>query len=296
VVDDEGIVVAWHPAAEKLLGYSAQQVVGRATRDLVVVDGPTGREPSDVVLRHRDGRHIGCRVRVSAEHRGQEPLRWRVQVARSEEDEASAAVDRALMRALFTRSPVGLFVLDADLRLVRYNTAAEGMQGTRVSEGVGLRPTEAWPDFSAQEVEQVMAEVLRTGQPVLAFRPAGPPGRGAAAIRSAGHPAGAEPPAWGPPGGRGGHHFSGPPGGPKPPARRVTPPVRKPRPGGPPGRGRLLCGGLRGYACAHTTDRCAIRRTGWAAKAVRPCRRRGTGYAGRTSTPWRETCSEAVTG
>ncbi|MEU6671972.1 SpoIIE family protein phosphatase [Streptomyces sp. NPDC046727] len=180
VVDDEGVVVAWHPAAEALLGYPAHQMLGRAARDLVVEDATAGRDASDVVLRHRDGRRVGCRVRVSAEHDAERVLRWRVEAVPSEEA-ACAAVDRALVKALFTRSPVGLFVLDPQLRLMRYNATAEGMQGTRVTEGLGLRPTEVWPGFSAEAAERVMTEVLRTGQPVLSFekrgRPPGDPGR-----------------------------------------------------------------------------------------------------------------------
>ncbi|MET7289364.1 SpoIIE family protein phosphatase [Streptomyces sp. NPDC005573] len=90
---------------------------------------------------------------------------------------AADAVERALLEALLTRSPVGLFVLDPELRLTRYNAAAEGMQGTRVTEGLGLRPTEAWPDFSAKIAERKMNEVLETGRPALAFEKRGrPPG------------------------------------------------------------------------------------------------------------------------
>ncbi|MCE0444474.1 hypothetical protein LT493_00650 [Streptomyces tricolor] len=50
-----------------------------------------------------------------------------------------------------------------------------------MTEGLGLRPTQAWPDFSAEAAERVMAEVLETGRPVLSFeergRPPADPGR-----------------------------------------------------------------------------------------------------------------------
>ncbi|MBG0853722.1 SpoIIE family protein phosphatase [Streptomyces spinoverrucosus] len=176
VVDDEGVVVAWSPAAESLLGYPAHLVLGRAAKHLVIADAAADRETSGMVLRHRDGRHVACRVHVRAEHDAEAVLRWRIEVVPGE-DETAAAVDRALVEALFTRSPLGLFVLDPQLRLTRYNTAAEGMQGIRVTEGLGLRPTEAWPDFGGELAEQVMSEVLRTGEPVLSFEKRGrPPG------------------------------------------------------------------------------------------------------------------------
>ncbi|GAA3807016.1 SpoIIE family protein phosphatase [Streptomyces chiangmaiensis] len=176
VVDDEGILVTWSPAAECLLGYPAHQILGRPVKDLMVVDATADRGTADVVLRHRDGRHVDCRVRVKAEHDAETALRWKVELVAGREEE-SAAVDRAIVKALFSRSPLGLFVLDPHLRLMRYNAAAEGMQGVRVTEGIGLRPTEAWPDFSAEMAERVMTEVLQTGQPVLSFEKRGrPPG------------------------------------------------------------------------------------------------------------------------
>ncbi|WP_086729226.1 SpoIIE family protein phosphatase [Streptomyces carpinensis] len=198
VVDDEGSVVGWSAAAQHLLGYSAQQILGRAAKDLLVTDASGDHDMADVVLRHRDGHRVGCRVHVAAQPDTDTAARWKIDLSpvedlspgeklspseelSSEQEDSSVvvtpAVDKALVRALFSRSPIGLFVLDTDLRLVRYNAAAEGMQGTRVTEGLGLRPTEAWPDFSARMAEQVVAEVLETGRPVLAFEKRGrPPG------------------------------------------------------------------------------------------------------------------------
>ncbi|MGW0998656.1 SpoIIE family protein phosphatase [Streptomyces sp. NPDC002523] len=192
-VDDEGVVVAWSTAAEQLLGYPARQIVGRKAREFIA-DAPTAEARADVVLRHRDGHPVACRVRVSAEHEAGNVLRWRIDLGPSGASEKGAAleeraesgqpggteadrsaVDRALLEALFTRSPIGLFVLDADLRLTRYNAAAVGMQGTEVTEKLGMRPTQAWADFSAEKAEQVMTEVLETGEPVLAFEKRGRP-------------------------------------------------------------------------------------------------------------------------
>ncbi|MFD3974831.1 SpoIIE family protein phosphatase [Streptomyces cyaneofuscatus] len=67
-------------------------------------------------------------------------------------------LDEALLKALFTQSAVGLFVLDPQLRLVRANPLVEGV---RTEEYIGLRFTEAFrlddPHGSQQLLERVLA-------------------------------------------------------------------------------------------------------------------------------------------
>ncbi|TLQ46115.1 PAS domain-containing protein [Streptomyces marianii] len=48
-----------------------------------------------------------------------------------------------MLDALFTQSPVGLVVVDSDLRVLRVNTASEGMRGAPVEQLLG-RPV-TWP-------------------------------------------------------------------------------------------------------------------------------------------------------
>ncbi|MER5409188.1 SpoIIE family protein phosphatase [Streptomyces sp. NPDC002769] len=175
-MDAVGVVVRWSPAAEELLGHPARWGVGRSVTELLAAASPGHFGASDTAFRHRDGHAVGCRIRVCAEQDPQFGACWRVDLSPAPAEPA-AAVDQALLEALFTRSPIGLFVLDPELRLTRYNAAAQGMQGTRVTEALGLRPTEAWPGFSSEMAEQVMAKVLETGEPAIAFEKRGrPPG------------------------------------------------------------------------------------------------------------------------
>ncbi|AVH61604.1 PAS domain S-box protein [Streptomyces dengpaensis] len=211
LVDEAGRVVGWDPAAERLLGYPAQRVVGRPVTELLAETASEAPAPADAMLKHSDGSLIGCRVRVRRAQEGPAGACWRVALTPSTEDasqaaevtsrvaegayraaeeasrageeasqageEASRAIDRALLDALFTRSPIGLFVLDPQLRLMRYNTAAAGMPGLGSKPALGLRPTEAWPHFSARVAEEMMTKVLESGEPELAFEKRGrPPG------------------------------------------------------------------------------------------------------------------------
>lgn len=176
LVDGVGVVVRWSPAAEELLGYPAPCGIGRTITELLAAGPPGHFGVTETAFRHQDGHAVGCRIRVWAERDPQFGACWRVELSAAS-SETVPAVDQALLEALFTRSPIGLFVLDPELRLTRYNAAAEGMQGTRVTEALGLRPTEAWPGFSSEMAEQVMAKVLETGEPAIAFEKRGrPPG------------------------------------------------------------------------------------------------------------------------
>ncbi|WP_031026420.1 SpoIIE family protein phosphatase [Streptomyces sp. NRRL WC-3725] len=172
VMDQGGTVVEWSPAAEELLGHPARAMVGRPVADLLTGAGTTAHPLAAigdiaVPLRRQDGTFLPCRLAVRAEREDEAGKRWTVTLTPVEQASPTAALDRALLETLFTVSPVGLYLLDPDLRIVRFNPAAEGMQGSSVAEAVGRRPTEVWPGFPTEAVERVMEKVLATGQPVI---------------------------------------------------------------------------------------------------------------------------------
>lgn len=76
-------------------------------------------------------------------------------------DETAAS----MMEALFTRSPVGLHLLDTDLRVVRVNTATTLMRDFPVSELLG-RPVQEVYDVLDDDVEATLRGVLETGETV----------------------------------------------------------------------------------------------------------------------------------
>lgn len=183
VVDARGVVTEWSASAERLLGYPAHHVVGRPVAELLVAAQDAD---GDVVLRHFEGRPVGCRVRVRPETCDPAMPRWAVALASAgqagqEGQGVTEEVGQAFLEALFTLSPLGLYMMDPQLRIMRFNPAAEGIHGTPLQSAVGLRPTEAWPHFSGERLERVLEQVLRTGKPVIGFekrgRPPGDPGR-----------------------------------------------------------------------------------------------------------------------
>ncbi|MET7986195.1 SpoIIE family protein phosphatase [Streptomyces sp. NPDC005281] len=76
-------------------------------------------------------------------------------------------LDEAILGALFSESTVGLHVLDTQLRLVRYNTAARYVRAFALEEALGRHPREWAGDFYAGNYEATLLEVLDTGVPSL---------------------------------------------------------------------------------------------------------------------------------
>ncbi|GLW58224.1 ATP-binding SpoIIE family protein phosphatase [Kitasatospora phosalacinea] len=72
-------------------------------------------------------------------------------------------VDAALLDALFAQAPLGLYLLDRDLRVVRYNTAARGVRGMPSTDIVGHRPAEFAPGFDRAELEALARQALQDG-------------------------------------------------------------------------------------------------------------------------------------
>ncbi|MFI1522478.1 ATP-binding SpoIIE family protein phosphatase, partial [Kitasatospora cineracea] len=72
-------------------------------------------------------------------------------------------VDAALLDALFAQAPIGLYLLDHDLRVIRYNSAARGVRGMPGNDIVGHRPADFAPGFDRGELEALARHALQDG-------------------------------------------------------------------------------------------------------------------------------------
>jgi PAS domain S-box-containing protein len=73
----------------------------------------------------------------------------------------------ALLDVLFRQSPVGLHLLDTDLRVVRVNSATQAMHGIQDEELVGRTLAEVYGLVDAQAVEEQVRAVLNGGRPLV---------------------------------------------------------------------------------------------------------------------------------
>ncbi|MFE5937066.1 SpoIIE family protein phosphatase [Streptomyces sp. NPDC056470] len=190
--DEHGAVVGRPYAAEQLLGYPAAELGGRRVGALLAAD-EADRLPgileasardggwSGVLLaRHRDGRTIAVDVTVLPLPGEAGTARWLV-VAVGAAPSRQWTMGPALLERMVTRMPVGLCLVDTELRCVWSNTALEQFGGGTVEERRGRRLAEIQPGMNADLVESKMRQVLATGEPVLGYelvgRPRSHPGR-----------------------------------------------------------------------------------------------------------------------
>lgn len=96
-----------------------------------------------------------------------------IDVTSSRETETALALSEETMRGLLTEieeiyasAPVGLCVLDRDLKFVRINKHLAEMNGFSIDEHIGKTISEMLPDLAAEAIPILMG-VLNTGQAVL---------------------------------------------------------------------------------------------------------------------------------
>ncbi|GEC03965.1 hypothetical protein SSP24_16200 [Streptomyces spinoverrucosus] len=179
VLSADGVVIGWTRAAEELLGHPAAEVVGgSAGRLLAVPEDPVRTAgiadrcragmgwSGHIPLRHRDGHRIVVDLRVSACFRigSQECF-----LVSAREQRPQWAVDQSVLDGFLTRSPVGMAVMDLDLRYVWLNDTLERFGGVPREQRLGRRLSELLPGLQAETIEGLMRKVLATGVPVTDY-------------------------------------------------------------------------------------------------------------------------------
>ncbi|MFF1444317.1 SpoIIE family protein phosphatase [Streptomyces sp. NPDC058295] len=179
IVSAAGVVVGWTRGAEALLGRPASQVVGRSVAELVAMD----RDPARVAgvaarcragmgwsgavsVRHRDGRPVDVDLRVSASFRIGDDECFLLSARRRSEQ---WALGQSVLDGFLTRSPVGMAVMDLELRYVWLNDTLERFGGVPREQRLGRRLSELLPGLQAVAIEGLMGKVLETGVPVTDY-------------------------------------------------------------------------------------------------------------------------------
>ncbi|MDG9712874.1 SpoIIE family protein phosphatase [Streptomyces sp. DH10] len=180
VLDSEGRIVLWSPQAEELFGYSAQDALGEyAARimvheqhvDLVVklfadVMGTGQSWAGAFPVRRKDGttRLVEFRNMRLLDDQGEV---YALGLCADQSTVHRLERDVALATRMIAQSPIGLAVLDTDLRYVSVNPALEELNGVPAEEHLGRTVREVVPRMDVDALETAARRVLETGQPVV---------------------------------------------------------------------------------------------------------------------------------
>ncbi|MFG2386321.1 SpoIIE family protein phosphatase [Streptomyces avermitilis] len=193
LLDAEGRIVLWSPQAEELYGYTAEEALGQYAARLLghaerwdwVVEKfaevmETGQSWGGAFpVRHKDGstRLVELRnMRLLNDHGDFYALGLGTDSSTLREVER----DVALSTRLISQSPIGLAILDTDLRYVAVNPALERMHGIPAKEHLGRYYREIMSSAKFEVTEAAMQQVLKTGLPlvdqstIVGFSPADP--------------------------------------------------------------------------------------------------------------------------
>ncbi|THA32410.1 SpoIIE family protein phosphatase [Streptomyces sp. A1547] len=176
LLDADGRIVLWSPQAEDLYGYSAEEALGQYAAPLLVheqhwelmgklfahVMGTGESWAGAFPVRHKDGstRLVEFRNMRLLDDRGDF---YALGLAADESTLRELERDVALSTRLISQSPIGLAILDTDLRYVAVNPALERMHGISVKDHLGRHYREIMTAAKFGVPEAAMREVLRTG-------------------------------------------------------------------------------------------------------------------------------------
>lgn len=175
----DGIVTSWNAAAERLFGYTAKEMLGQSVCRLTPAERQSEEvamlvrvaagetiEHFETVRTHKDGSTVEVSVTISPIHDRDGKVVGASKIARSitaRKQAEEALRDRlSEIEAIYHNTPIGLALLDRDLRYVRINAALAEMNGVPAADHIGRLVWDIVPTM--REVsEPQMCHVLQTG-------------------------------------------------------------------------------------------------------------------------------------
>ncbi|OQR62809.1 protein phosphatase [Streptomyces maremycinicus] len=180
LLDARGVVTSWTRDAERLLGFPAAEAVGEGLAGLLAPEG-AGRLPyvlercrrdggwaGLLSARRRDGRPVPVMVRITSADEPGGSARWLV-LLNEMADAPGWDMSRAVLEQMIGGSPIGIAMVDTDLRCVWSNAALAQFGGGRPEDRLGMRLAEVQPGLDSEAIEAQMRRVLATGEPVLGY-------------------------------------------------------------------------------------------------------------------------------
>ncbi|MGP4028670.1 SpoIIE family protein phosphatase [Actinomadura sp. 3N407] len=174
VLDELGVILAWSTGAQRLLGYTSAEVLGRPAAALLAADVPAsvlqglkGRSDwnGEASLRHKNGAAVEVELLAHPSRGDDGRLRWLLATFVEGPPPAEES-DLPFMDWAFAQSPFALAIHDTDLVCLRVNDRMCQMFEKAEGELRGRRLTEALPGPQFDALARYMRQVLDTGEPV----------------------------------------------------------------------------------------------------------------------------------
>jgi PAS domain S-box-containing protein len=194
----DGTILTWNRAAERLYGYTADEIVGRPLSILIPDDrlpelehkiaaARTGQNTRMETLRRRkDGSLVevsldaapiratdGSVIGISIIARDITERRHSERALMDSEERLRRSL--AELEAIYRTAPVGLAVFDTRFRFVHVNNRIAEMDGISPQDHIGRSVVEVIPAI-AEQTEAVFRSVMESGKPVLGVEVAGTTG------------------------------------------------------------------------------------------------------------------------
>ncbi|MFB8273419.1 SpoIIE family protein phosphatase [Streptomyces sp. NPDC055955] len=189
MVDAQGRISLWSPQAEELFGFTAEEALGQRAAQLLVAPEnvelviglfaevmESGRSWAGVFpVRHKDGSTRLVEFRNMRLHDELGDV-YALGIASDRALLRSVERDLALSVQLVAQSPIGLAVLDTNLRYVMVNPALERINALPAEQHIGRCVGEVLPFLDTEAITSTMRQVLATGTPLLNEFTVGRPG------------------------------------------------------------------------------------------------------------------------
>ncbi|MFI7241355.1 SpoIIE family protein phosphatase [Streptomyces qinglanensis] len=180
LLDEQGRIVLWSPQAEQLFGYSAAEALGRHAAPLLVPEQNTAlvlRLFDEVIREGKSWAGVFPVVCKDGHTRQLEFRNMRLHDDQGARYALALVTDRAALREverdlafstlLIRQSPMGIAVMDTDLRYVSVNPALTRLDGVDEEGHLGRTVRDVLPPTHAREADPVLRRVLETGEPVI---------------------------------------------------------------------------------------------------------------------------------
>ncbi|HEX8556760.1 MAG TPA: PAS domain S-box protein [Pyrinomonadaceae bacterium] len=176
--DLDGVILSWNPGAERLYGYTAEEIIGRPVTVLIPEDRPD-EEPNilarirrgervdhyETVRRRKDGTFLDVSLTVSPVKDAEGRIVGASKIARDITGRRRAERTRGLLSAIVESSDDAIVSADLDLRIASWNAGAEKMFGYSAAEAMGGEATIITPPDFVEETRERFERLKRDPSP-----------------------------------------------------------------------------------------------------------------------------------